>query len=129
MTFLGICNYLHMPWYGLIEDIKVFCSDALPDFVCNLFVSLSRYCLLFSMYIFHLTPQIFNRIQIWQVPVPASEQFQALALVPLHEIIKAHSNYVFFAFCKSGKFLLPSITSRQIALESCATTQIKKDAA
>ena len=51
MTSLGIYNCLHMPWHGLIKVIEVVWSDTLPDFACNLFVSLSRYCLLFFAYL------------------------------------------------------------------------------
>ena len=132
MTSFGIYNCLHMPWHGLIKVIEVFWSDALPDFACNLFVSLSRYCSLFFLHIFYLTPKIFNGIQIWQVPLPTSKQFHAIAFVPLHGesgINKTNSSYVFSARRKSRKFLLPSITFRRIELESCATTQIKEDGA
>ena len=85
MTSLGIYNCLHMPWHGLIKVIEVVWSDTLPDFACNLFVSLSRCCSLFFLHIFYLTPKIFNQIQIWQVPILTPAQFHAMALVLLRE--------------------------------------------
>jgi len=69
MTTLSICNCLH----GLIKVIEVLSSG----------FSQQMLLAFFAYYLFD--PKIFNRTQIWQVPAPTFEQFNAMALIPLRE--------------------------------------------